>query len=187
MLRDIITFFRYLLSLCHIQRYLGFEKYIQSNQDVLRYPERFKISWFDFRYLKMAKDIFWSRVPTSTGGSVLLRGSWCCGWCFLHLPPPLTRSGPAQTDVSNAFRVYYWTERSSSHSHGASWRVSQAQSSGQRSSCDAALGWAVAGPNEAFPFSCLQPLETSAATRPAPEFLRSCCPSRALYTASRSQ
>ena len=45
---------------------------------------------------------------------------------------------------------------------------------------------------QACPSSCLQPLETSTATHPAPRsaglrFLRSCCPLRALHIATLSQ
>ena len=80
---------------------------------VFRYLARFKISSFVFRYLKMAKDIFWSRPglggPCCFAAAATAAAASCaCSHSLL-----------VQTNVSNAFRVHDSISRSSSHSYGA--------------------------------------------------------------------
>ena len=112
-----------------------------------------------FRYLKMAKDIFVPRPGLggsccSAAAAAAAAASCTCGHGVL-----------AQTNVSDASRVYYETERSNSHSYGAeaarsgqqSEEPHRAQCSAQRSSGDTALGWAwVADPNESLPLFLLE-------------------------------
>ena len=130
---------------------------------------------------------------------MLLRG--CGRGYFLHGGCTCRRGVLAQTNVSDASRVYYETERINSHSHGAeaarsgqqSKEPHRAQSSAQRSSGDTALGWAaawVADPNESLPLFLLatsgnkRSHPSSTSRSPGLQFLRSCCPSRALYIAT---
>ena len=75
----------------------------------------------------MAKDIFRSWPgpggPCCSAAAAAAAAAFCtCSRCWL-----------AQTDFSNVFRVYHWTERSSSHGHrvwsrpiqSTDWRASQ--------------------------------------------------------------
>ena len=173
-----ISFYSFSDMFWHIPRYLILKRYTTDpTKDVLRYLERFKISWFVFRYLKLAKDIFWSR-PVQVVRAVLRRRQR-----RLLLPAPAA-------------------ERSISHSHGG--RSRSVRSTAWRASQGAMFSWEVVLRHRAWLGVGIWPKrkpalsllatsgnrrshQSSTSRSACLQFLQSCCPSRALYIATRSQ
>ena len=154
----------------------------------------------------MAEDIFCSRLVQGGASCSAAAAAAAAAFCTCRRRLPLLR---AQTDVSNPFRVYYWMERSSgsSHRHGARLGSRPVRSTAWSASQGAIL---FSSEVAATPTSAGRELRTQTkACRALPLFLivtsgtwnkrshpsstsrstglQSCCPSRALYIATRSQ
>ena len=102
----------------HIPRYLDWSKDIPIQSRCFEISRKVQDILIRLRYLKIAEDIFVSRPEP---------GGPCCS-AAADAAAACRRGVLAQTNVSDASRVFYETERSNSHSYGA-----EAARSGQQS------------------------------------------------------